>query len=132
MSKPIRNTTLYLRNVPEDVVRRLKAQAAAHGMTLTALATEVLSKAAGRDGRAALQPLEADVAWYRSHKRRLLGRYRGQHLAIMDGRLIDHDRDFDALARRVFGKATAQPIFMPFCTDREPVFHLRSPRLIRD
>jgi plasmid stability protein len=125
------NTTLYLRDLPKDVVRNLKARAALRGMTLSALAGDILTRAAGDDASAALQPLEADMAWYGRQKPHLLRRYRGRHLAIMNRRVIDHDRDFDALARRVFLKIGVRPIFMPKCVDGERVIHLRSPRLGR-
>lgn len=131
MKKPLANTTLYLRDVPKHVVRDLKAQAALQGRTLTAFVTEMLSRMAEEDDHSALRPLEADMRWYDTHKAGLVRRYRGQHLAIVNQRVIDHDRDFDALARRVFAKAGVRPIFMPKCVDGERVVHLRSPHLVR-
>lgn len=129
MKKPLGNTTLYLRDVPKALVRDLKAQAALRGMTLTDLVIETLSRSAGDDGLATLRPLEPDMAWYEAHKPALLRRYRGEHLAILNKRVIDHDKNFDALARRVFATVGVRSIFMPLCVDPEPVFRLHSPRI---
>ncbi len=67
MKRSLRNTTLYLRGIPRDIVRRLKAQAALRGMTLNALVTETLSRMAGEDHLEALKPLEPDMSWYEAH-----------------------------------------------------------------
>jgi len=130
MKKPLDNTTLYLRDIPKTLVRDLKARAALRGMTLTDLVIETLSRSAGDDGLAALRPLEADMTWYEAHKPNLLRRYRGEHLAILNKRVIDHDENFDALARRVFATIGVRSIFMPLCVDPEPVFHFHSPQIV--
>ena len=130
MRASLGNTTLYLRDLPKDLVRNLKAQAALRGMTLTAFAIEVLSAAAGEDTLTALKPIEADMAWYDAHKTKLLRRYRGQHVAIRHKKVIDHDKRFDALARRVFAKIGVRPVFMPLCEDPERIVHFHSPRVI--
>ncbi len=132
MKKPLRNTTLYLRGIPKEIVRRLKAQAALRGMTLTALITETLARVAGEDHPKELKPLEPDMAWYAVHKPDLLRRYRGEHLAIINRRVFDHDPDFSALAYRVFAKVGVRSIFMPWCVEGEPIVHLPSPHVIKD
>jgi hypothetical protein len=131
MKKPLDNTTLYLRDIPKDLVRSLKAQAALRGITLTAFVIEILSKAAGEETLAALKPIAADMAWYDAHKAALLRRYRGKNLAILNRRVIDHDQNFEALARRVYAKVGVRPIFMPLCEDPEPVAHFYSPQIIQ-
>ena len=127
--RPLRNTTLYLRGVPRDLVRELKARAARQGLTLTALVIAALTHAAGTDSQTVLRPLETDMAWYESHRRQLARRYPGQFLAIVDQRVLDHDRDFSALAARVFAKIGVRPVFMPQVLDTDQTVHLRSPRL---
>ena len=127
--RPLSNTTLYLRGVPKDLVRALKARAARQGLTLTALAIAALARAAGTESQADLRPLESDMAWYESHRRQLARRFPGQFLAIVDGRVLDHDHDFSALAARVFAKVGVRPVFMPQCLDADQTVHLRSPRV---
>lgn len=131
MKRSLRNTTLYLRGIPGELVRELKARAALRGTTLTALVTNVLRRALGEEPGGDLKPLEADMAWYEAHKRRLLRRYSGEHLAILDGRVLDHDFDFSALAGRVFTKVGVRPIFMPQCVAGDQVVHLRSPHVVK-
>ncbi|HTD47994.1 MAG TPA: hypothetical protein VK881_12075 [bacterium] len=130
MAQPLRNTTLYLRGIPTDLVRELKARAARQGLTLTALATTALARALGAPPQDDLGPLEADMAWYEAHKRSLLRRYAGEYLAVADRRVLDHDADFSALAARVFAKVGVRPVFMPQCVGPNQIVHLRSPRRV--
>lgn len=130
MKRPLRNTTLYLRGVPTRLVRELKSQAARRGMTLTALAIAGLSGAFGAESQDDLKPLEADMGWYEAHRRQLLRRYPGEYVAILNGRVLDHDSDFSALAGRVFAKVGVRPLFMPQCVAGDQVVHLRSPRRV--
>ncbi len=129
--KSERSTTLYLRGVPRDLVRKLKARAALRGTTLTALVTHALERAAASESPADADLLEKDMHWYEAHKRTLLERYSGQYLAILDGRVVDHDHEFGALADRVFARIGIRSIFMPRCAADEEVVHLRSPRVVR-
>jgi len=61
----------------------------------------------------------------------LLDRYRGEHVAIIDEAVIDHDREFAALASRVFARFGNRSIYMPRVQDDEPVVRVRSPRRVR-
>lgn len=130
VKRRLRNTTLYLRGVPAGLVRELKAQAARRGVTLTALAIAGLTGALGAESQDDLKPLEADMAWYEAHRRQLLRRYAGEYLAILDGKVLDHDSDFSALAGRVFAKVGVRPVFMPQCVAGDQIVHLRSPRRV--
>ncbi len=71
MRRPLRNTTLYLRGLPQDLVRELKARAARQGLTLTALVTDALTRAVETAPQDDLKPLEADMAWYEAHTSRI-------------------------------------------------------------
>jgi plasmid stability protein len=131
MRRPLSNTTLYLRGIPKNLVRELKARAARQGLTLTALAIAALTRAARTARQDDLKPLEADMAWYKTHRRQLYRRYPREYLAILERRVLDHDPDFSALASRVFAKVGVHPVFMPRCVETDEVVHLRSPRLVR-
>jgi len=139
-----RGTTLYLRALPEDLVREVKAIAARRGMTLTALVTEALRHLVERehspgdhpiddvstgDLQEATRELEESMRWFAANRSRLLRRYRNQYIAIYRKRVIDHDHDFDALARRVFARLGAVPVCMPKVTSQERIVHIPSPRL---
>lgn len=127
--------TLYLRGVPRNLVREAKALAARRGITLTALVVEALAREveprAGPRAGGVPRELRADAAWYEAHRRELLRRYRGQYLAIREGKVIDHDRDFAALARRVFEHLGPHPVYMPKCVPERRIVRAPSPRVAR-
>jgi antitoxin component of RelBE/YafQ-DinJ toxin-antitoxin module len=132
VSMMAKGATLYLRGMPESLVREAKAVAARRGITLTELVREALRGVVGEaadpgDERA----LEESVRWYRANRGRLLRHYRDQYVAIEGKKVIDHDRDFDALARRVFARLGNRPVFMPKVTGTERVARLPSPAIVR-
>lgn len=123
--------TVYLRGIPEQLVREAKAAAARRGVTLAAFVSEALAQSLGVDAEGDdAGNLRAELAWYQTQKRKLLPRYRGQYLAIVDRKVIDHDQDFGVLARRVFKRLGVRPIFMPKCGDGDRVVNVPSPRVV--
>ena len=72
--------------------------------------------------------LHRDIAWYRANRSTLLRQYRGEHVAIIDAQIVDHDRDFSALAARVFTRYGNRDIYMPRIQAADPVAQIRSPR----
>lgn len=122
--------TLYLRSLPEQVVRHAKVEAARQGITLAQFVADAIEGAVrGEEPDAELpENLVADAAWYEEHKGRLLKRYEGEYLAILDGEVADHDPDFTALSDRVFAEHGPRPIFMPRCIEADEVVHVRGPR----
>ena len=125
------STSVFLRGVPRDVMRLAKAEAARRGETLGRVVTSALRSALDPEATDAPHELANDVAWFDAHRPALCRKYEGSFVAIVDGRVIDHDRDFDKLARRVFGELGTRAIFMPR-VEREPeVRKIRSPRTRR-
>lgn len=131
-----RGKTLYLRALPESLVREAKATAARRGITLAALVAEALQGAVrtvdrrAKAGRAqSARGLAESMRWFEANRARLLRRYRDQYVAIDRNRVVDHDRDFAPLARRVFARLGARPVFIPKVTAEERVVRVPSPRL---
>jgi hypothetical protein len=128
---PRASTTLYLR-MPAPLVREAKAEAARRGVTLTALMTDILERRL-RGRRTLVYPLDGELGlamkWYAGNRRRLVRRYNGQFVAILGRRVLDHDRNFGALAERVFERVGVRSVFMPRVQPREERVHVRSPRL---
>lgn len=124
---------LFLRGVPVELVREAKAAAARRGATLTAIVSEALARSLGVDSgaEAPANELARDIAWYREHRPALLRRYEGKYVAIVDAAVVDHGRDFDALAARVFARFGNRNVYMPRVQATEPTARIRSPRRAR-
>src|SRR3989454_11190097 len=130
-------TTLYLRSLPEALVREAKATAARRGITLAALVSEALQRAVGSEvgrgqltkGKGTVQGLTESMRWFEENRERLLRRHRDQYVAVDRNQVIDHDRDFDVLARRIFAKLGTRPVFIPKVTAAERVVRIPSPRV---
>jgi hypothetical protein len=125
--------TLYLRGVPRELVREAKAEAARRGMSLTAFAKEALARALGQGAEDDdIRSIRPDLDWFNVNRKRLARRYRGEYLAVIKKRVVDHDADFSALAQRVFAKYGSRPIAMPKATPEERVIHIPTPlRVVR-
>jgi Family of unknown function (DUF5678) len=123
--------TLFLRNVPVELVREAKTAAARRGQTLTAIVAEALAHSLGMEGEAQDRgdDLHRDILWYRQNRSKLLRKYRDEYVAIVDAAVVDHGRDFNALATRVFARFGNRNIYMPRVQISEPTARIRSPRL---
>ena len=122
-------TTLYLRGMPRNVVREAKAKAARQGTTLAKVVTDALVRSSDTDESADDDLAEA-MDWYAQNRARLLRRYRGEYLAILGDRMLDHDEDFTALAERVFRAIGERPVYMPKVGAEEELVRVRSPRAV--
>jgi hypothetical protein len=126
-------STLYLRGVPTHLVREAKAAAARRGSTLASLVSDSLAQSLREEtpGRPPDDGMRENKLWYERNHRRLLARYRGQYVAVVDRAVVDHDRDFSALAARVFARHGGRPVFVPRVQEGESRARLRSPRRLR-
>lgn len=127
-------TTLYLRGMPTRLVREAKAAAARRGSTLAALVSDILERSLREEdgrGEAAGGELRESMRWCERNRRKLLSRYRGEYIAVVDRAVLDHDRDFEALAARVFARPGGRPVFMPRVQEEEARARVQSPRLVR-
>lgn len=124
---------LFLRGMPTALVREAKATAARRGATLTTIVAEALARSLGvnSEPQDTASELDRDIAWYREKRSALLRRYRGEYVAILDAKVVDHGGDFSALASRVFHRFGNRNIYMPRVQAAEPVARIRSPRRSR-
>lgn len=124
---------VYLRGIPEGVVREAKAAAARRGVTLAGFVAETLARAVKQREAAdeASDALNDEMRWYERNRARLVRDYDGEYVAILDRRVLDHDANFEALAERVFAREGVRSIFMPRVSADEPKLRVRSPRLGR-
>jgi hypothetical protein len=66
------------------------------------------------------QQLRAESARYQAMHAELKGKYLAQHVAIYEGRLIDHDTDAMTLVRRVEKQHGQAPVFITQ-VDNKPI-----------
>src|SRR5262249_54560830 len=112
---------LFLRGMPTALIREAKAAAARRGATITTIVAEALARSlgvnsepqGGADDLDRPDALDRDMAWYRANRSTLLRRYPGEYVAIVHAKVVDHGRDFNALADRVFRRFGNRDIYMP-------------------
>jgi uncharacterized protein DUF5678 len=128
-----KKTTLFLRGMPVRVVREAKAAAARRGSTLAKLVADTLERSLADDDGTDTDPSDFDrsVDWFQKNRERLLAAYEDEYVAIAGARVIDHDGDFEALARRVFSQGETRVIYIPRVERRSRTLRLRSPRMVR-
>jgi hypothetical protein len=118
-----------LRGVPSDIVREAKAAAAKRGVTLAGFVAETLARAVRSSaGAGTPSELSADIRWYERNRERLVRDYRGEYVAILERRVVDHDPSFEALAERVFKREGSRNVFMPRVDASRGPLRVHSPR----
>lgn len=132
MHRPAR-TTLYLRGMPVDVVREAKAAAARRGSTLASLVADMLASSLrnSHPEEPVADELAESMKWYAENREQLLNRFAGEYVAIARRSVMDHDRDFESLAKRVFARLGPRSVFMPKVQASPPRARVRSPRRSR-
>lgn len=120
---------LFLRGMPTELVREAKAVAARQGKTLTAVVAEALSRSLGVADGSPPSEMARDMDWYATEHPKLVRRHAGDYIAIVERTVVDHGRDFDLLARRVFARYGHRDIFMPRVAEQVVTeVRVRSPR----
>lgn len=127
-------STMYLRKVPRKLVREAKAEAARRGTTLAALVAEALDRFLGTaqaERPEAPDPINDDLAWFGDNRSRLFRRYPNEYVAVIKRKVVDHDKDFSALAMRVYKRHGVRSIAMPKVTQQERVVDIPTPWIER-
>jgi len=92
---------------------------------------EILSrshaKAKGAKERAAF---EEDAAYYEANRKPFLSEYEGKYIAIINRQVVDSDREFSQLAKRVYEKYGYRDILMTRVDAELKVVRIPSPRLV--
>lgn len=77
-------------------------------------------------------PLDIDVfemskEYYKENKNELLKKYKDKHIAIIGKDVVDSDKDFPELIKRVYKKYGYENIFMPYVDKKEKIAIIPSP-----
>lgn len=77
------------------------------------------------------EKITCERRWYEAHHHELVQQYRGQHIAVHNGRIIDADPDGRTLSKRVrqqYGRM-AIALIQVVDTPEPPTLHMHSPKL---
>ena len=78
------------------------------------------------------EKIKAEAEAFRSMHAELAEKYVGQYVAIHNGKMVDHDEDFQSLHSRIRQRFGRQPVLLRRIeTEPERVLVFRSPRLER-
>jgi len=67
--------------------------------------------------------------YFQENRTQILEKYTGNFIAILDNAVVDHDRNFSELAKRIYEKFGYQTIYMPFVESKPSVLRIPSPRV---
>ena len=70
---------------------------------------------------------EISKEYYEENKNELLKKYEGKHIAIIGKEVVDSDKDFPELIKRVYKKYGYENIFMPYVDKKEKIAIIPSP-----
>lgn len=74
-------------------------------------------------------PLAAEELAFRQQREKLMARYSGQFVAIYRGCVVDHDKNDEALAARLFRKLGDAAFYIARLEDTPTVCEVPSPEL---
>lgn len=120
--------------IPEALLRRAKKLARVRRRPVDVVIAELLdrvlpdeaSSVANAEDEAVMREMEAYIALHPALK----ANYMGQHVAILDGQLIDHDSDPAALYERIAARYPDRFVWLT-AVEEEPLatVKFRSPRI---
>lgn len=79
------------------------------------------------------EKIRQETEWYQTVHAQLKKEYAGQHIAIYEKQVVDHDQDVVALAQRIRQQYGRIPILITQVYDQPvPEFVIRRPQLVQD
>jgi cell division GTPase FtsZ len=72
------------------------------------------------------------TAFFEANRRKLLDKYEGKYLAILNRKVIDADDDFSLLAERVYSHYGYKDIYMPRVERGKTILHIPTPQIRRN
>jgi hypothetical protein len=73
--------------------------------------------------------VEAERRAFENRRSQLMRRYAGEYVAILGGRVVDHSKDDEALAARMFNKLGDAPFYIARVERTSTIYELPSPEL---
>jgi hypothetical protein len=121
-------------SIPQKLYKRVRDLARARNQPVDDLLVDVLERAIPTEKPAPVNqeddPMEREMRAFIQMHPMLKKKYFGQHVAILNGQLIDVDQDYGALYERIDAQYPDQFVWMATVEDEPmPTLVFRSPRL---
>ena len=85
-----------------------------------------------RLSHARMRQWDKNRAYYYTHKKEFLKKYRGKHIAIHHGEVLDCDTDREKLFERIIRNHRNSPVFISHVTEKPLTYFIGSPRIVRE
>ncbi|MCE7986095.1 MAG: hypothetical protein DYG89_33375 [Caldilinea sp. CFX5] len=130
--------------LPDKTVEKLEQVASTHGIDATALLLRLVdeylasepvdvTETSGATQDEQYRKIAQEQKVYEAQHQELLKVYRGQYIAMDQGRVVDHDVDGAALRRRIRAHYGSKAIFVtPVLEEPIQTIYVRSPRLVQN
>jgi hypothetical protein len=69
------------------------------------------------------------MAFFKANQQKLLSKYEGKYIAILNGEVVDADGDFSILAERVYSRYGYKDIYMPKVERKKTILHIPTPHV---
>jgi hypothetical protein len=75
--------------------------------------------------------IEASKKYYLKNKKEIEKNYIGKFIAIIDARIVDVDKDFSELSKKVYKRYGYKTIFMTYVSEKDQIVKAPSPRVLK-
>jgi hypothetical protein len=113
--------------IPQALAQQIQEEAAAEGVAVATLLEKALAEYRRQMQRA---KLDAELKAWRNQPLEVRESYKGEYVAVHEGRIVDHDPNLAALHRRVRSRYSKIAVLLTPAEGRPPL-RIRSPRLGR-
>ena len=119
--------------IAEELIRRglIGERARFHGIRETDLSAKYFEALSPVEGKEDEYTFEQGKAYYEANLDRLLAKYEGMRIAIMDDAVVDSDVSPQELGRRVYSKYGYREIYMPEVRKEKRVVYVRPPMVLQ-
>jgi cell division protein FtsZ len=69
------------------------------------------------------------IAFFKANQQKLLSKYEGKYIAILNGEVVDADSEFSILAERVYSRYGYADIYMPKVEKKGIILHIPTPHI---
>jgi predicted transcriptional regulator len=118
--------------LPDDIYRQFESMAEASEQDVAEVVAEAAAASIPQlDVHPRWQEMEREEAAFKAMHKELMVKYRDQYVAIYQGKVVDHDEDFDEIIGRIDETYPDDIVFISkVSAEPERTLRFRSPRLV--